>query len=399
MQQGVHPVAKRRALLRFLAGSPLLAVGGGFAQEFPVIDDPKQGLDVFDFQRAAQAALPPAHYGYMATSVDDDSMLRVNREGFEQFQLRVQRLVDVSDIDTSIELLGQKWPAPIIIAPTGSQKAFHPEGELAVARAARSRETLQILSTVTTSSVEDVTEARGAPVWYQLYPSDQWSITKHLLKRAENTGCPVVVLTVDLLAGSNRVTLERAKRIDERDCTICHREDGFYDRKPMFDGVDASTITALEPPFLTWEFIKRLRDATTMKVFVKGIVTAEDAARCLENGVEGIVVSNHGGRAESSGRSTIECLSEIVEAVSGRIPVIIDGGFRRGTDIFKALALGADAIAIGRPYLWGLGSFGQSGVESVLDILRAELELVMRQAGTTSIAKITRERVTERRWR
>jgi isopentenyl diphosphate isomerase/L-lactate dehydrogenase-like FMN-dependent dehydrogenase len=141
---------------------------------------------------------------------------------------------------------------------------------------------------------------------------------------------------------------------------------------------------------MDWDFVDRLRDSTSMKLLLKGIVTAEDASLAVEHGVDGIIVSNHGGRAEDSGRSTIESLAEVVDAVDGRMPVIVDGGFRRGTDIFKALALGADAIAIGRPYLWGLGSFGQEGVETVLDLLKRELEIVMRQARTTSIEEINR---------
>ena len=317
--------------------------------------------------------------------------MRANRAGFDKFQFRVRRLIDVSNIDTSVELMGTKWNTPIIIAPTGSQKAFHPEGEIAVARAARNQGHLQILSTVTTSSVEEVAEARGAPIWYQLYPSSEWSITKRLLERAEGAGCPVVALTVDLQGGSNRETVERYRRMDDRQCDVCHVEGGYFDRKPMFDGVDHSLIKQPSPRTMTWDYVKKLQDTTTMKVYIKGIVTGEDAALGVENGIAGIVVSNHGGRAEASNRGTIECLPEITDAVQGRIPVIIDGGFRRGTDIFKALALGADAIAIGRPYLWGLSAFGQPGVEAVLSIMRAELEMVMRQAGTTSIDKITRD--------
>ena len=384
-------MANRREFLRFLAGSPLF-----LAQGTPVITDPKDAINVFDFHEAAKATLPVAHYGYMLTSVDDDSIRRANREGFDKFQLRMRRLIDVSRIDTSIELMGTKWETPIILAPAGSQKAFHPDGEVAVARAARTKKHLQILSTVTTSSVEEVTEARGAPIWYQLYPTNEWSITKKLLARAEAAGCPVVALTVDLQGGSNRETAERYRRRDDRQCDICHADDGYYDRKAMFEGVDTSLIETQSPRNMTWDYVKRLQDATTMKLFIKGIVTGEDAALSVDHGVEGIVVSNHGGRAESSGRSTIECLPEIVDAVRGRVPVIIDGGFRRGTDIFKAIAIGADAIAIGRPYLWGLGSFGQPGVETVLEILRRELEMVMRQAGTTSIAQIGRNHIVSR---
>lgn len=399
----VDPSRSRRALLRFLAGSPLLAYGGlatGWQTSQPIAS-PEEALNVFDFQEVAKTKVPTAHYGYMTTGVDDDATLQANREGFRKFQLRMRRLVDVRHIDTSIELLGTKWETPIILAPAGSQKAFHPEGEVAVARAAREKKHLQILSTVTTSSVEEVTEARGAPIWYQLYPTDQWSVTKGLLRRAENAGCPVVVLTVDLNGGSNRETLQRAERMDDRQCDVCHDREsglaGYVRNKPMFDGLEVSSARALAPPGITWDFIDRLKDATTMKLFVKGIVTREDAELSVERGADGIVVSNHGGRAEESARSTIECLPEIVEAVGGRIPVIIDGGFRRGTDVFKALALGANAIAIGRPYLWGLGGFGQEGVATVLQILRDELEMVMRQAGTTSVSQIARSYVVDTR--
>ncbi len=385
-------IESRRGFLRFLASSPLLAYPGlGFGQESQPITDPQDAINVFDFHQAAEATLPVAHYGYLATGTDDDGTVRANRDGFDKFQFRTRRLIDVSHIDTSIELMGTKWETPIVIAPTGSQKAFHPEGEIAVARAARAKGHLQILSTVTTTGVEEVAEARGAPIWYQLYPSSEWSITKRLLERAQGAGCPVVALTVDLQGGSNRETVERFKRRDDRQCDVCHAEGGYYDRKSMFDGVDHSLIKNQSPRNMTWDFVNRLQDTTTMKVYIKGIVTGEDAALCVENGIASIVVSNHGGRAEASNRSTIECLPEIVDAVQGRIPVIIDGGFRRGTDIFKALALGADAIAIGRPYLWGLSAFGQPGVEAVLAILRAELEMVMRQTGATSIDKITRD--------
>jgi len=172
-------------------------------------------------------------------------------------------------------------------------------------------------------------------------------------------------------------------------CQTCHAVDaGVIPQKPMFVGLPERSGSRL---FMDWEFVDRLRDTTSMKLVLKGIVTEEDARLAIEHGVDGIVVSNHGGRAEDSGRSTIESLPEVVDAIDGRIPVIVDSGFRRGTDIFKALAIGADAIAIGRPYLWGLGSFGQEGVETVLDILTRELEIVMRQASTTRIDEISRE--------
>jgi isopentenyl diphosphate isomerase/L-lactate dehydrogenase-like FMN-dependent dehydrogenase len=357
-----------------------------------LITAPEDALNVFDFQAVARATLPPAHYGYIATGVDGDATLRANRTGFAKLHVRPKRLVDVTNIDMGVELFGERWDSPIVLSPAGSQKAFHPEGEAAVARAAAVKNHLQLLSTVTTTAVEEVAAARGAPVWYQLYPTSEWRITEALLRRAEGAGCPVVVLTVDMPVLSNRESGARWARIDTRDCGTCHAGPGDFTgslvRKPMFDGLDVTGVPGLDQPALTWDFIRRLKDNTDMRVVIKGIVTREDAARCLEYDADGIIVSNHGGRAEESGRATIRSLPEVVSAVAGQVPVLVDGGFRRGNDVLKALALGATAICIGRPYLWGLGAFGQPGVEAVLDILRRETELAMRLAGTPTIDDI-----------
>jgi isopentenyl diphosphate isomerase/L-lactate dehydrogenase-like FMN-dependent dehydrogenase len=217
-----------------------------------------------------------------------------------------------------------------------------------------------------------------------------------MIMRAVATGSPVLVYTIDLLGGSNRVTNARIQRNDKTDCRGCHTSGrGRGDSQPMTAGLKpAPPAPEAGPP--TWDYVKRLKDATPMKLVLKGIVTREDAEIALQHGVDGIWVSNHGGRAENSGRSTVECVPEVVAGVAGRAPVIVDSGFRRGTDIFKALALGATTIGIGRPYLWGLASFGQEGVEMVLDILRRELQMVMRQAGTTDLTKITRAYVIDR---
>jgi (S)-2-hydroxy-acid oxidase len=279
-------------------------------------------------------------------------------------------------------------------------KAFHPEGEVAAARAARAKNHLQVLSTVASSSVEEVTAARGAPIWQQLYPTNDWSVTRAIIKRAEAAGCPVLVFTVDLHENSNRETLFRSRRFDDRDCSVCHAPGfaAYVSRKPMFDRLDVSKVSGLHASSMTWDFVNRLKDTTKMKLLIKGIVTREDAQIAVEHGADGIVVSNHGGRAEETLRSTIESLPEVVEGVNGKAPVLIDGGFRRGTDIFKALALGATAVGIGRPYAWGLAGFGQPGVEAVLAILRREFEVMMREAGTPSIASISRAYVVEH-WR
>ena len=208
----------------------------------------------------------------------------------------------------------------------------------------------------------------------------------------------MLVVTVDLNGGSNRETAARAARADGRDCRVCHDSDPMnaltrLPRKPMFAGIDLSAVTRLYPYDLTWDTLQRLRDLWPGTLILKGIVTREDAALAVSHGVSGLIVSNHGGRAEESGRGTIESLEEVVEGTRGRIPVLVDGGFRRGTDVFKALALGATAVCIGRPYIWGLAAFGQPGVEAVLDVLRRELITVMRQAGTPTVRAITRAAV------
>ena len=388
MTDSINALRRRRDFVRFLAGSPLLAALPAAAWQAP-LTDPKAALSVLDFEAAARAALPPAHYGYMATGVDDDATLRANREGFQKIKLRPRRLIDVSQVDLGIDLFGQHWDTPIFLCPTGNQKAFHPEAELAVARAAGSRKQLMILSTTTNTPIERVVEAAKGPVWYQLYASPKWAVTENLVHHAEQAGCPVLALTVDTTAGRNTETLERAKRLDTRQCSACHNPGQFFQRKAMFQGLDMTGLSS-NSPTLTWETVRKLRALTRMKLLIKGIETREDAVLCRENGADGIIVSNHGGRAEESGRGTIECLPEVLDGAAGQIPVMIDGGFRRGTDIFKALAMGAKAVGVGRPYLWGLGAFGQPGVERVLDILRTELTLIMKQCGTRSIAEIGR---------
>jgi len=384
-------------------------------QSDSVISSPDQALDVMDFEPAAQKAIPPAHWGFLATGVDDDATVRANRDGYSHIQIRSRRLVDVTNIDMSRTIFGVKWDSPIVLSPVSAQKAFHPDGELGVARAAKTKGHLMMLSTVATASIEDAIAARGGPVWQQLYPTNVWEVTRAIIKRAEAAGSPAIVLTVDLEDGSNRETLFRSQRVDKRQCATCHSGSyspfaqgkpgtsplkggfaGYVARKPMFDGLDVSQVTQMFPRAADWELVKRLRDTVTVKFLIKGIVTREDAQLAVEHGVDGLIVSNHGGRTEDTLCPTIESLPEVVEAVAGKAPVIVDGGVRRGTDIFKALALGATAVGFGRPHSWGLGAFGQAGVEAVLEIYRRELRVIMRQAGTTSLDKITRDSVIPR---
>jgi 4-hydroxymandelate oxidase len=401
--------ASRRRFLEFLAASPLLAqtaadaVAQGLAarpadpavwapRDLDVpIADPNDALDVFDFEPVAKKNLPPAHFGYMATGVDDEVTLRANREGFLKFELRPRRLVDVATIDTKVDILGITYDSPIVIAPTGSNRAFHPDGEIAVAKAARAGNHLQILSTVASTSIEGAIAARGAPVWFQLYPTNRWEVTEALVKRAETAGSPVIAVTLDGFAGQKWETLARMRHADTRHCGDCHAPSfqGFLSQRPNFDGIDVAGVTGLTRTNANWGFVKQLRDTAKAKIVLKGILAHEDASLAAAAGVDAIIVSNHGGRFGDLGRSTIDALPEIVEAVGGRIPVLVDSGFRRGTDIAKALAIGARAVAVGRPYLWGLGAFGQPGVERVLDILRAELRDAMQQLGAPTLKDIT----------
>lgn len=400
------PAASRRRFLKLLAASPLVSFAGlppglaailrsrrvDSAQEAAVIPSIQEMLEVADFEKVAQAMMLPEHWGYLVTGVDDDSTYRANLAGFSRFQIRMRRLVDFSTLDMSTELLGVRWDTPIALCPVASLKGFHTEGESGVARAARSRGHLMMLSTVGSTGIEEVNEARGEPIWYQLYARRDWEGTLKIVKRVEAAGCPALVWTIDLLGGSNRLTYRRSQPPDGVEGEFCrHCHEGLV--QPMLEGVAAPPSGApFERTAFTWDGVKRLKDATSMKLLLKGIVTREDAELAVSHGVDGVIVSNHGGRAESSGRSTIESLPEVAAGVAGRIPVILDSGIRRGTDIFKALALGADAIGIGRPFVWGLAGFGQEGVELVLDILRRELQMVMRQCGVMSLDQMRRGR-------
>jgi len=378
--------SKRRDFLRFLAASPLVAQA--WAQQNPAaLNRAGDALSVSDFEAVARGMLPPAHLGYLISGVDDDATLRLNREGFQHFQLRARRLVDVSQPDLRTQMFGVPWETPIFLCPVGGQKMFHAEGEVAVARAAKAKKATQILSTVSSSPVEDVARALGSPPWYQLYMPVDWEGTEKMVRRVEAAGCPVLVWTVDLLGGRNTETAERLRRTDTRNCLSCHTNGvGSLKGRPMLDGIGGG----INPAAANWAYMDRLRKLTKMKLIIKGIDTAEDARLCLEHGADAVVVSNHGGRATETLRSTIESLTEVVDAVGRRLPVLVDGGFRRGTDIYKALALGASAVGIGRPYIYGLTAFGQEGVERVLDILVAELRRTMQQCGTPRIKDITR---------
>jgi isopentenyl diphosphate isomerase/L-lactate dehydrogenase-like FMN-dependent dehydrogenase len=389
------PFNYRRQFLQFLAASPLLTTYEAFAAEVEEtlgarLKNPSDVINVFEMEQVARENVPYAHFGYLASGTDSDGTLHANMMGYSRFQIRPRRLVNVARIDTKINFLGAQADSPIVLCPIGSCGAFHKDAESGAARASAAKNTHMIISTQASDSIEDVMAARGGqPLWFQLYSTSVWDNTVAMLKRAEAAGCTTVCFTIDLPGGRNVETQELFRRIDDRFCEECHYEGK---QKPMLAGLAPG---GLVDPALTWEVIARMKDATSMNVMVKGLEVGEDAEAAVAAGVDGIIVSNHGGRATDTGRGTIECLPEVVKAVNGRVPVMVDGGIRRGTDVFKALALGASAVGIGRPYCWGLGAFGQAGVERVIDLLNRELAICMRGSGTVSLAAIDESTVID----
>jgi 4-hydroxymandelate oxidase len=362
-----------------------------------LVESPDQAINVWDFEQVAHANTLPEHWAYIHMGVDDFETRKANREGFQRLMLRPRRLgLDAAKLDTSVELFGRRWDTPLFLCPVAALEAYHTEGESGAARAARARGILQMQSHQSSQSYEAIAEARGEPQWFQLYATPDWRVNKRVLDRVSAAGCPVLVWTIDLLGGSNRELTRRSLGSEGYNrplCLNCHNHKPGYLR-PMRRDLDGPP--GPRPPF-TWDYVKRLKDASPMKVVLKGIVTREEAELAVEHGADGVFVSNHGGRAENSLRSTIESLPEVVAGVKGRVPVFIDSGVRRGSDIFKALALGADAVGIGRPYVWGLGGFGQDGVDRVIELLLDEFRMVMRQTRTTKLDQIGPQFVMEGR--
>ena len=340
--------------------------------------------NVFDFERLSGKIMGEDALNYLNGGADDMKTVKLNSEAYQEIQIRARRLIDVTNVSTSVNLFGQTLENPIILCPVGFQKFLHPEGEIGTAKAAVKKGHQMIVSSVSNYSITEIAKQSQANLWFQLYPTPDREITKKLLEQAERAGCKVCVLTVDtpVLGNRERGGTTLSKLLESKKLEL-----GNY-KGILPEG------TTVSDPGMTWEMIAWLRENCDMKIVLKGIVTKEDAALSIEHNVDGIIVSNHGGRQLESLSPTIKCLPEIVKEIDNRIPILIDGGIRRGTDIFKALALGASAVCIGRPYCWGLGANGQKGVEMVLDILKAELIRDMQLAGTISLDKISRNHIS-----
>ena len=413
MSSEYDPAANRRRFLQYLAASPLLAAGSASAlaetllpktmvpdplmwgprQSDHLIKSPKEAINVFDLEPVCRQNVPPAHFGYMASGIDDEVTLRANREGFLKFQFRPRRLVDVSKVDMSVDILGTQ----ILLADrlrAGRRPEVVPRRRRspATARAAKAGDHLQILSTSHQTPVEEVTKARGAPIWYAALRHQQVGGRRghrHARREGRLPG-----------AGGHRRSQRRPQpgnagpAAPERHARLQRLPRPLELAGQSQDARDVEghrhhrVCAHTQSSDMTWDFFKRMRDHTKMKILAKGILAWEDAVLAADAGLDGIIVSNHGARSEDSGRSTIDALPEIVEAVKGRIPILVDSGFRRGSDVVKALCMGATAVCVGRPYIWGLGAFGQAGVERALELLRIETHAMMQQVGAPSVKQL-----------
>jgi len=351
-------------------------------------------LNLAEIESAARERLTALAYEYYVGGANDEVTVRENRAAFERLALRYHVLVDVSRRSTSTTVLGTPVDFPVLVAPTAFQRLACDDGELATARAAAASGTVMILSTASTCSIEDV-GAIGGRLWFQLYVYSDRGLTKALVERAEAAGMNAIVLTVDapILGRRERdlrnrfhlpdgVRLANVPSSGSVPMPTGHGESGLAHH--FASGIDAS---------LTWKDVDWLRSITRLPVVIKGIVRGDDAALAVEHGAGGIIVSNHGGRQLDTSIASIRALPEVVDAVSGRAEVLLDGGVRRGTDVIKAIALGARAVLVGRPVVWGLAAAGESGARRVLELLRAEVDQAMALCGCPTVGDISRDLV------
>ncbi|HLX09169.1 MAG TPA: alpha-hydroxy acid oxidase [Thermoanaerobaculia bacterium] len=342
-----------------------------------------------DYEAVARQRLSPMAYDYVAGGAGDEITLGRNRAAFDALLLKPRVLRDVSRLDAAVELFGTRLAYPILLAPTAYHRLMHPEGELATARGAGAAGTVMVISSAANTTVEDIAAAATGPLWFQLYVQPDRDFTRDLVLRAEAAGCKAICVTVDspVLGTRNRETRARFRLpagIDRANLRGCKgARASHFDAGGVFsDQLDAT---------LTWDVLGWLRSFAKLPILLKGIMAAEDAALAVEHGADGIVVSNHGARNLDTTPATLEALPGVIEAVDGRLPVLLDGGIRRGTDVVKALALGARAVMVGRPAMWGLAAAGAEGVAGVMQILRTELLAAMALCGCPTLGAIDRQ--------
>jgi 4-hydroxymandelate oxidase len=359
-----------------------------------------QFTNLIELEALAREKMGQGAFEYIAGGADDEVTLRRNREDFASIGLRPRYLVDVSNIDTVTTVLGDPLSFPVMLAPTAGHKLCCPEGEVATARAAASAGIIQVLSTLSTTKLEEVAEATDAPKWFQLYIYKDREVTRHLVERAEAAGFRAICVTVDVPAIGNRERDRRNAFSFPPELPLANLVDVHLEHLPVGVVGAASEsglgayIASKWDPSLTWDDLDWVRSLTRLPVVVKGLLTAEDALLAAEHGVSAVIVSNHGGRQLDGAPSGIAALPEVAEAVGDRVEVLVDGGFRRGTDVLKALALGARAVLIGRPYMYALTVGGEEALLAMLEMLRLELVNAMALTGRTSIGAIDRSLVS-----
>ncbi len=346
-------------------------------------------INVADYEKAAREKMQPMFYDYCAGGADDQITLHENQQAYRRMQLQYRVLCGIEQCKTGITLLGNSLSMPIVIAPTAMQCLAHPDGELAMARAVEKAGTLFILSTPSTYSMEDVMKASKGAKWFQLYVYKDKNITQSLVERAEAAGYSALVVTVDgPVIGNREADVRNGFRLPPEMKLMNLVDTRANLSKDTKGSAVTSYATAQLKADISWQYIEWLRSITKMPIWIKGICHPDDAKIAVDRGMAGIVVSNHGGRQLDTSPATIDILPEIVRAVKGRLSIMIDGGIRRGTDVVKALALGANVVAIGRPPLWGLAANGEAGVSHVLQIFRQELERAMMLCGVATIADL-----------
>jgi isopentenyl diphosphate isomerase/L-lactate dehydrogenase-like FMN-dependent dehydrogenase len=340
-------------------------------------------LNVWDYERAAAELLEPGAYGYFVGGAGDEITLAENVAAFRRLVLRPRVLVDVADPSTATTVLGREVSLPVLVAPVAYQRVAHPDGEVATARAAAAAGTIMCLSTFATATLADVAAA-GGPRWFQLYVPRDPGVAADTIAAAAAHGFEALVVTVDA------PVIGRRERDLRTGFTIQHALGLEWARREQLTPLNAGDVIS---PSVTWKDVERFASSSGLPVVLKGIATAEDALLACEHGAAAIVVSNHGGRQLDGAAPTIESLPEVVAAVDGRLEVLVDGGVRRGVDVVKALALGARAVLIGRPAVWGLTVRGEQGVLHVLELLRDEVELALQLLGCRTPAAVTRAHV------
>lgn len=352
-------------------------------------------INLYDYEERARERLSRMAYDYYASGAHDEITLRENQAAFDRIRMRYRVLRDVSHRDTTCHLLGHELEMPILVAPTAFQRLAAEEGELATVRAAGAAGTLMILSTLATRSVEEVAGASNGPLWFQLYVYRDRGATEGLVRRAEAAGCSAIVLTVDAPLWGRRERDVRNRFQLPPGLSVTNLLGDGLEAFPqdVEDSGLAAYVASMFDPTLSWRDLEWLCGTTRLPVLVKGLVHEDDARLAVEHGAAGVVVSNHGGRQLDTAPATVEALPRVAEVVDGRVPVLMDGGIRRGTDVVKALALGADAVAVGRPILWGLAVAGEAGAAHVLEILREELRLAMGLCGCDRLSDISRDLV------